>query len=76
MERQRQEVGGGELMDEQPKHFSRNEILERFWPEFYELQKTEYLKRKHSGWGVAKGQFTESAFWEWILEEHKLEDGA
>ncbi len=54
-------------MDDQPKSFSRAEILERYWGEFFEIQLREYEKRKNSGWGVAKGLFAESEFWEWLI---------
>lgn len=59
---------------ELPENFSRSVVLEKYWPEFFEIQKQERDKRLSSGWGIAKGLFEESLFWEWLIDNHKLED--
>ena len=35
---------------------------------FHGTRLQEYEERKESGWGRTKGMFTESEFWEWLVD--------
>lgn len=61
-------------MDEQPKDLTKTDLLEKHWFAFLKFQQAEVRKRQKSGFGVPKGDFSEEAFWSWLLDSNKLED--
>ncbi|MDE2104886.1 MAG: hypothetical protein KGL39_47050 [Patescibacteria group bacterium] len=52
-----------------PQNPTKNELIERYWFGFLKYQQAELRKRKASGFGVPKADYSEQAFWEYLVEQ-------